>query len=688
MKNKAEKRKTPIWLAVLVYTILAIALVAAIVVFGVYRGMNMWAYGELGEGAPDPAIFLKNPAGVEIKYVGTPNVSPDIEGNYILTVSNDGLVRKVMLIVKDTKAPTAKSADLKITIDDVIDPEQALTEVYDATDYTLAWKIRPEFGKAGVYPVEITASDSRGNTGVIPATVTIMGVVDRVQVEAGGEKPTLEDFMVVERDDAEIVTDFKDIDWKKIGENEIEIRFDGQTYVSIVEIVDTTPPLPDLITAATVVDSKVKPQAFILGIEDATAVTAEFVTEPDVSKIGVSPCKLACIDEAGNKTEVEAGIIVADKVIELEAANQTMDEVSIRALLPEEYADYTIDPEASDTSFELTELGAHAIILSKDSSKAIVAIMVRDTVAPTAEGIECPCSTGYFCDPMKFVSNVVDMSKVKAEFVVEPDWNAEGSHEVEITLTDRSGNSTTVPAKAVVAPDTTAPVIYAAIDRDLYVGDAVAYFKEVFAADNADPAPELTVDKSKVDSKTAGTYDVVYTATDAEGNSSSVTVKFSFVEKTVTDEQLQDAVKAVTDKIFTSTMSRAQKALAVFNYCYDNIIYSGSSNKTDLKGEAYKGLTQHIGDCYTFYAATYTLLNEIEGCQVLSVERMNGKTQHFWCMVNLGSGWYHFDTCNVGPQHYKCFMRMNSDLAPLSPQYWVYNEALYPAVETTPFIMS
>ena len=70
--------------------------------------------------------------------------------------------------------------------------------------------------------------------------------------------------------------------------------------------------------------------------------------------------------------------------------------------------------------------------------------------------------------------------------------------------------------RAIIAPDTTAPVIYAARDRYCYVGEAVSYFKEVFAEDNADPEPEIEVDKSKVDAKTAGTYDVTYTATDHE----------------------------------------------------------------------------------------------------------------------------------------------------------------------------
>ena len=686
MKEKTKKRM-PVWLIVILSILLAVVLAAATVVLTVYRGMHIWVNAELGEGAPEAAAFVKTKNADNVKYVGDVNVSTTEEGYYFLTVDNAGTQRKVLLIVRDTQAPTAKNDDVKIGIDETLKPEEALTDIYDASEYTVEWKTAPEFGKEGTYDAVITLADSKGNSRDLPVKIIVQAVADRVVVEAGGPRPTVEDFMIVERDDAKIETAFKDIKWNVPGEYTVKISYGGKSYSSIIEIVDTVAPVPDKVVAAVLKDAKVSPEDFVLGYDDATEVSSSFVTEPSTDKTGTFDCKISATDLGENVTEFDAKLIVADKIVELEADNRTVSEDEVKALIPAEYAGYTVDPEASDMSFELTELGAHTIFLSQGDAKAIVAVVVKDTVAPSAEGIECPCSTGYYCDPIKFVTNIVDMSSVKAAFVEEPDWNTEGTQEVEIVLTDRSGNSTKVSAKAVVAPDETAPVIYAAKDTYCYVGDAVAYFKEVFAEDNADPNPTIDVDKSKVDAKTAGTYDVTYTATDAEGNSSSVTVKFTFINKTVTEEKLKEAVKKVTDEIFTEGMSLAEQALAIFNYCYDNITYWGDSDKTDLYGEAYRGLTEGVGDCYTFYSATYVLLQELDGAQILSVERMNGKTQHFWCMVNLGSGWYHFDTCNVGPQHYKCFMKMNSDLAPLSPQYWVYNQELYPAVETTPFVM-
>ena len=388
-------------------------------------------------------------------------------------------------------------------------------------------------------------------------------------------------------------------------------------------------------------------------------------------------------DEAGNSSEKTGKIIVCDAIAELEASMDMVTESDVLAALGGDYAGYKMESEP----FERTSLGAHAMVFAKGDEKINVGVVIKDTVAPTAEGIDCQCSTGYYCEPIKFVTNVADMSKVTAKFVNEPDWSVEGEQNVQIVLTDRAGNETTVEAKAIIAPDTTAPVIYAARDRYCYVGEAVSYFKEVFAEDNADPEPEIEVDKSKVDAKTAGTYDVTYTATDHEGNTSSVTVKYTFVEKKIDDAKLDEAVDKVLKEIITDDMSVPEQAYAIFDYCYSNIIYTGTSDKTDWKSEAYRGLTEGVGDCFTFYSASYALLQKID-CQVLSVERLNGKTQHFWCLVNLGTGWYHFDACNVGPEHLRCFMKTSEELVKYSVQYWRFDTSLYPPLETTPYSMS
>ena len=680
-KDKPEgKKKLPKWAVVLLCVIAALAIIAVFVVFVIYGGFRLWVCAELGDGAPDASAFLKD--GGKASYVTKPDVSLEDEGSYVLTVKADGKERKVLLIVRDTKAPEAKSADPVITIDDEIGPMAAVKDVKDATKVTAKWKAQPNFGTAGVYKAAVELSDENGNSRTLNVKVTILGAADVVEYEAGTPHPKLEDFMVVEREDAKLVTDLDgdDIKWDVPGEYKVSVEFDGKTYDSTLKVVDTVAPKPDAVPAAVLKGGTLTTDDFVLGCDDATAVSYEFINEPATSTVGTVPCTIKATDLGGNKTEVQTTAVICDEIIEFEAQNDEATEADILAKLSG-YAGYKMQSRA----FSLTELGAHEVVLTSGENSVTVAAVVKDTTAPTAEGIECPCSTGYYCDAINFVTNIVDMSRVTARFETEPDWDTEGRQDVVIILRDCSGNETKVNAVAVIAPDKTAPVIYAAIDRTCYVGEAVAYFKEVFATDNADPEPKLTVDKSKVDAKTPGTYPVTYTATDENGNSSSVTVQYTFVERTISREQLDAAIDEVFAEIFTDGMTPTEQAYAIFNYCYDHIIYTGTSNKEDLYGEAYRGITQGVGDCYTFYAASYCMLEKID-CQLLSVERLNGKTQHFWCLVNLGTGWYHFDPCNVGPQHYRCFMKMNSDLEPLSPQYWRYDHSLYPDVETTPFV--
>ena len=164
-------------------------------------------------------------------------------------------------------------------------------------------------------------------------------------------------------------------------------------------------------------------------------------------------------------------------------------------------------------------------------------------------------------------------------------------------------------------------------------------------------------------------------------------MKFTFIEKKISDEKLDEVVDKVIKEILTDDMTVPEQAAAIYDYCYSNIIYTGTSDKTDWKSEAYRGLTEGVGDCFTFYSASYALLQKID-CQVLSVERLGGRTQHFWCLVNLGTGWYHFDSCNVGPEKLRCFMKTSEELLQYSQQYWRFDTTLYPAVETIPYSMN
>ena len=132
-------------------------------------------------------------------------------------------------------------------------------------------------------------------------------------------------------------------------------------------------------------------------------------------------------------------------------------------------------------------------------------------------------------------------------------------------------------------------------------------------------------------------------------------------------------------------MTVTEKIRAIYNYCRYKIRYTGDSDKSDWKGEAYRGLTEFKGDCFTYYSAAFLLLNKIDGVDLLSVERLGGRTHHYWCLVNIGTGWYHYDAC---PNHIygTCFMRTNSQLHNGEGKvYWNFDKSLLPEVATKSF---
>lgn len=677
---EAEKTNKRVGLKIFLIIIAAIIAFAGIVVFGVYRDMNMYLYAELGDGAPDASAFMKT--GSCASYKLKPDVSLSIEGKYFLTVTaEEGYSRKVLLIVKDTKAPQAEGIDKVITIDEKnLKPEDAISEIYDASDYAAEWVKEPVYGTAGSYDCSVLLRDSHGNEQVVKTVVRIIGLKELVVYEAGTEHPTLADFMIVERENAELLTDLNDIAWTKLGDNTVEVSFDGKTYTSILRITDTTAPVVDTVPAAVLTGGEVGAGSFVMGCTDATEVSYELSSKPDTSKTGKTSCSFKATDAAGNTAELKATLIVCDEIVDMEASSDTLKAEELMKLLDVKYKSYVMQSEP----VALNSLGAHEVVLENVSGETVtVGVVVKDTLAPTAEGISCQCSTGYPCDAIKFLNKISDASAVKASFVTEPDWSKEGEQSVDIVLTDRAGNSTTIMAKAVISPDKTAPVIYGAKNFTAYAGAKPDYTAQVFAVDNADPNPSITVDSSAVDTTKAGVYEVSYTAKDHEGNSAKVTVKLTLIEKTVSDEKLNAEINKVAEKIFAADMTAEQKARAVFGYA-GAIKLGGSSDGKDIMAAAYKGFTTGEGDSFTVYAVSRYLLLKA-GIRVMGVERQSNGA-YYWCLVDLGSGWYNFDPCNTSPDKSGCFMKTSDELKKINSAYWSFDTKIYPATELRPLI--
>ncbi len=199
--------------------------------------------------------------------------------------------------------------------------------------------------------------------------------------------------------------------------------------------------------------------------------------------------------------------------------------------------------------------------------------------------------------------------------------------------------------------DTEAPVVSA---DDIYVtaGGVVSYKKAIQAYDNVDSADQLTLDvnNSQVDLNTVGDYPYTVTVTDRGGNSAQANAVVHVLEAGTPTADI-DEVNALADqilaKIINDNMLPKEKLRAIYDWIQSETHYEGHSQEDDVALAAYVGFTEHTGNCFTYMAQAKFLLTRA-GIENLVVTKVvpEGNTDiptHYWNLVNVGEGWYHYD---------------------------------------------
>lgn len=280
-----------------------------------------------------------------------------------------------------------------------------------------------------------------------------------------------------------------------------------------------------------------------------------------------------------------------------------------------------------------------------------------------------------------FVVEVEDATSVTVAFREEPDLTLIGSQQVELVFTDEGGNETVKTAQLTLNEDTEPPVIQGAGDMLIYIGDSVSYRRNVTVEDNCPEGLRLMVDNSGVNLQAAGVYPVVYTAVDAAGNTASVTVQLTVIARVYTIDEVNALADAVLASIITPEMSDRDKALAIYNYIRRNVGYINHSEKGDWVRAAYEGLARRQGDCYV-YASTAKALLTRAGIKNLDIAKIPTRREHYWNLVDVGDGWYHFDT-TPRTDHTVFFMWTDAELMAYSALHYNchnYDRTLYPEI--------
>ena len=252
-------------------------------------------------------------------------------------------------------------------------------------------------------------------------------------------------------------------------------------------------------------------------------------------------------------------------------------------------------------------------------------------------------------------------------------------------------------------PDTEGPVISGVQPLTAVAGGTISYRDGVTAVDDRDGPVPFQVDSSRVDLNVPGEYEVIYSAEDSSGNRTEVTTAVVVLEpepdpeptatqkpKTITLDDVNAQADKILAKITNDGMSQAQKARAIYDYVRTHIVYVGYSDKSSWIIGAYNGFKYGWGDCYNYFACSKALLTRA-GIPNVDVKRMGGSTRHYWNLVDVGTGYYHFDaTFHSNDYAITSFMLTDAETEEYTlwrgNNYYTYNHSsISVTVATTPF---
>ncbi len=442
----------------------------------------------------------------------------------------------------------------------------------------------------------------------------------------------------------------------------------------------------------------IPPSEFIMVSAFSEAeLTVEINGELDTSEPGIHKVSITVSDGKGYSMKHTASYTVRSYLydsVRLEAgeAEVTVDKfVNTSVVSADSGLTFTFaDPEA--VAAAAVSVGTHQVGIYVGDLLMTSTLIIEDTVAPTANAatVYITSATGV-PEASAFVTDIVDATEVTCTFKEEYNFNTTDDIYVVVILTDAAGNTTEITSFATCSVDTEPPVITGVKDFTVVVGGKIDdYYEGVTVTDNSGEKLKISLDKKRVNLKEVGTYEISYSATDSSGNNTIVRATVYVIEPpTVTEAELKELAASIFKKeIKTSPiMTDYEVAYAVYKWVYTNIKIEKPANPTDDPVQAaYNGLSLKSGDSFTTMSASEALLSA-GGISTKRIERLiSGKNDaHYWLLVNIGDGWYHFDACkrSIGAE-FEAFMRTDDELEEFAEKYgaeyyYRFDKSKYPA---------
>ena len=372
--------------------------------------------------------------------------------------------------------------------------------------------------------------------------------------------------------------------------------------------------------------------------------TARFLVVPQNTTGEQNIAILMQLDDGTTRTE-NTILSIREPILTWELGTEATPE----SLLGKEYQGAQLSMQLAS----ITKTGSYDVTVTFNGKEMPFTLIAQDTVPPVVKlNDKLSFYVNQEITAQDFVASCEDLSPVEYHFSDEPSTLIQGKFDVQLVVTDASGNSTTVDATYTVSGDGEPPAISGVTNMKTIVGIPVGYMRGISATDKHDGEVEVTVSEPEDFSlRKAGTYTITYNATDEAGNIATETASLEVLGSIDEVEKLsEDDVLRMGDYII-STINHEGKTdreylRQIYNYVQGHMVYKGSDYKYDWAYSAAMAIYQGYGDCRNYYGFARLLLTSA-GFENMMVEKPkpNEHTNaHFWNLVKVDGAWYHFDT--------------------------------------------
>lgn len=461
------------------------------------------------------------------------------------------------------------------------------------------------------------------------------------------------------------------------GEYDLELTDGTQIYNTRLIIQDTIPPTGKGIECVVGQGDEITCEDFVTDITDATKVTLSFEKDPDTSVSGDQKVNIILTDLGGNQTTVEGKLTVS--LVNPQITIEVGDELPTASMFAQNAGRVQLLSDVTD--IDTTHVGLYPIKIKVDEKDYDVSIKVVDTVAPVVTFKDVNSFTKVNRKPEDFIEEAQDISTLTYSFLTPPDINKVGEQKVTVVVKDEGNNENSKELTLTLKEDTDYPVIEGVSDITIAVGHNVQYKLGVKVTDECEEGLSLSVDNSKVNTNVGGTYEVIYTARDAAGHETTAKCNLIVKERVYSLEEVNSMADSVLARIISPGMSNKDKAKAIFDYVRTHVAYISHSEKGNYIRGAYEGLADGKGDCYV-YACTSKALLTRAGVPNCDIAKIPAKTSHYWNLVDVGTGWLHFDT-TPRKDHPIIFLWDDPTMMAYSQKHWNshnYDHSIYPIV--------